>query len=143
MPIASAWSGATAPVTSVIAFEGAGRFQEYAAATAICCASGAPLRRPRPSSSPLGIPPHEGEIGSAATARASSTQRELERLIDRIEVLMEEIRRLESELADPDLFRRDPEAFAACTDRLARAQPNWEGAEERWLGLASHREQVA
>jgi ABC transport system ATP-binding/permease protein len=56
---------------------------------------------------------------------------------------MEEIRRLESELADPDLFRRDLEAFAACTDRLARAQPNWEGAEERWLGLASHREQVA
>ena len=32
MPIASAWSGATAPVTSVIAFEGAGRLQEYAGA---------------------------------------------------------------------------------------------------------------
>jgi ABC transport system ATP-binding/permease protein len=143
MPIASAWSGATAPVTSVIAFEGAARLQEHAGdysdmlrqrgAAPATAAKQHPLERSRRTRAKSARPPLRAP---------GSTQRELERLIDRIEVLMEEIRRLEGELADPDLFRRDPEAFAACTDRLARAQPNWKGAEERWLGLASHREQV-
>ena len=122
MPIASAWSGATAPVTSVIALGGRalagirGRLQRHAAPAGRRSGDrgqAAPLERSRRT--------RQNRLGRLRAP--SSTQREPERLIDRIEVLMEEIRRLEGELADPDLFRRDPEAFAACTDRLARAQP--------------------
>ena len=134
MPIASAWSGATAPVTSVIAL-GGGRLQEYAGGYSDMLRQRGAAPATAAKQHPLRGPPHEGKIGSAAMRAPSSTQREPERLIDRIEVLMEEIRRLEGELADPDLFRRDPEAFAACTDRLARAQPI--GKEPRSAGWVS------
>jgi ATP-binding cassette subfamily F protein uup len=69
-------------------------------------------------------------------------QRDLDRLLGRIETLTDEIRRLEGELADPDLFGRDRAAFAARTERLAGTRAELEAAEQRWLELASHHEQV-
>ena len=132
MPIASAWSGATAPVTSVIAL-GAGRLQEYAGGYSDMLRQRAPLRRPAPSSTPRGPAASRAKSARPPLRAPSSTQREPERLIDRIGA-MEEIRR-PRRAADPDLFRRGPEAFAACTDRPARAQPNWK--EPRSAGWVS------
>ena len=69
-------------------------------------------------------------------------QRDLDRLIGLIEALSAEVGRLERELGDPDLFRRDPGAFADLTGRLARARIELERAEQRWLDLATDLEQV-
>jgi ABC transport system ATP-binding/permease protein len=72
----------------------------------------------------------------------SRTERDLERLLGRIGELAGQVRQLESELADPDLFRRDPAAFAAGTEQLAGTRAELDAAEQRWLELAAHQEQV-
>jgi ATP-binding cassette subfamily F protein uup len=69
-------------------------------------------------------------------------QRDLDQLLGQVEALSDEIRRLEDELADPDLFRRDPAAFAARTARLATARDDLQTAEQRWLDRAADQEQV-
>jgi ATP-binding cassette subfamily F protein uup len=104
--------------------------QRAAAPTAM--AKPQPTQRSRPA-----------EVKGAPPLRVRSrAQRDLDRLLGRIEALTDEIGRLESELADPDLFRRDPASFAARTDRLAGTRAELEAAEQRWLELAAHHEQV-
>ena len=51
-----------------------------------------------------------------------------------------EIARLETALADPDAYARDPAAFKARTERLASAKAELEGMEEEWLVLEEKRE---
>ncbi len=51
-----------------------------------------------------------------------------------------EIVRLESALADPDAYVRDPAAFQARTDRLAAAKADLEAMEEEWLAIEEKRE---
>jgi ABC transport system ATP-binding/permease protein len=129
-------------VTSVIAFEGSGRLQEYAGGYSdmLRQRAAAPVPRAKPQPTQKSRPT---EVRGATTPRARSrAQRDLDRLIGRIEALTDEITRREGELADPDLFRRDPEGFAIRTDRLVRARAELEAAEQRWLDLASQHEQV-
>ena len=83
--------------------------------------------------------PPAGRCPLRASGRA---QRDLDRLLSHVEALAGEIRRLEDELADPDLFRRDQKAFAARTTRLARARDDLQAAEQRWLDLAARQQQV-
>jgi ATP-binding cassette subfamily F protein uup len=63
-------------------------------------------------------------------------QRDYEILPARIDELDAAIARGEAILADPDLFTRDPQRFAAVNQGLANARSEKEAAEERWLGLA-------
>ena len=129
-------------VTSVIAFEGGGRLQEYAGGYSDMLRQRAAAQAPMAKPQPLPRSRTTRKAAPRPTRARGPTERDLDRLIGRIEVLSDEIRRLEGELADPDLFRRDPEAFAARTDRLARARAELEPAEERWLDLATHHEQA-
>jgi ATP-binding cassette subfamily F protein uup len=130
-------------VTSVIAFEDGGRLREYAGGYS-------DMLRQRPAApatatrTPVAPKPRSGKLKVAATPlRARNrARRDLERLIGQIEALGAEVRRLEAELGDPDLFRRDPRAFDDLTGRLARARAELERAEERWLDLAADLEQV-
>ena len=48
----------------------------------------------------------------------------------------------QAKLADPDLYRRDPVAFARFTDALDAAQAALASAEERWLELEMRREEL-
>ena len=129
-------------VTSVIVFEGDGRLQEYAGGY------GDMLRQraaPAPSARlPATAPSRPSRVGKDATPLRvrDRVRRHLDRLLGQVEALTAEIRRLEDELADPDLFRRNPEAFAARTTRLARARGDLLAAEQRWLDLAARQEQV-
>lgn len=63
-------------------------------------------------------------------------QRDYDRLPGLIEKLDTAISRDEMELADPDLYARDPERFAKLTQALETARAEKEAAEERWLELA-------
>ena len=70
-------------------------------------------------------------------------QRELDALPGRIEDLTAAIAKLESDLADPDLFSRDPAAFTRMSETLAARRAELAAAEERWLELETAREALA
>ena len=64
--------------------------------------------------------------------------KELEALPERLDALEREQKNLETALADPDLFARDPAAFTRTTDRLAALEGEqtelllrWEFVEQR------------
>ena len=129
-------------VTSVIVFEGGGRLREYAGGYS-------DMLRQRPAGSQTMAKPRPTEHARSAKlnpptpARARlRAQRDLDRLIERVQALSAEVGRLERELGDPDLFRRHPGAFSELTARLARARVELDTAEQRWLELASELEQV-
>jgi ATP-binding cassette subfamily F protein uup len=63
-------------------------------------------------------------------------QRDYDLLPARIEELDAEIAKGEHALADPDLYSRDPAAFARMTALLDKLRTEKEAAEERWLALA-------
>ena len=134
-------------VTSVIVFEGDGRLQEYAGGYGdmmrqrTAPAPSARLPSPAPARSTPARPTKAGK-GATPLRASGRAQRDLDRLLGQVEALAGEIRRLEDELADPDLFRRDQKAFAARTTRLARARDDLQAAEQRWLDLAARQQQV-
>jgi len=63
-------------------------------------------------------------------------QRDYELLPKRIEELDAAIARDEAALADPALYTRDPQRFAALSAAVGKARADKDAAEERWLELA-------
>ncbi|WP_415642952.1 ABC transporter C-terminal domain-containing protein, partial [Sphingomonas antarctica] len=63
-------------------------------------------------------------------------QRDYDVLPARIEEIEAAIVRDEAVLADPDLYVRNPDRFAALTKTIAAARIERDAAEERWLMLA-------
>jgi ABC transport system ATP-binding/permease protein len=118
-------------VTSVIAFEGGGRTQEYAGGYSDY------LRQRRPVLEPVATrrPADRPKAGPGPLRLASRRQRELDRVIAEIEALESRVADLERELADADLFARDPRAFERRTERLAKLRGALEAAERRWSAL--------
>jgi ATP-binding cassette subfamily F protein uup len=119
-------------VTSVIAFEGAGRLREYAGGW-----SDYRSQRPAPASAPP-VRPRPAPARPAARERAGErrkAERELARLIRRIEALQGEIAAIEQALGDAGLYRRDPAAFARESAALEAARAELAAAEQRWLEL--------
>jgi ATP-binding cassette subfamily F protein uup len=49
---------------------------------------------------------------------------------------------LNSELAYPGLYARDPDGFAAMTAALAMAHAELTAAEDQWLALEIRREEI-
>ena len=116
-------------VTGVLAFEGKGRVREYAGGYSDYLRQ----RRP-PAPEPSGRPgPRRADRPRAQPSRRS--QRDLDRLMGRIAALEEQVRNLERDLADPDLFRRAPADFEAKAARLEELRAELGMAEERWLEL--------
>ena len=122
-------------VTSVIAFEGGGRLQRV-------CRRLQRLSAPAPGAGRArraDAKPARGKVRRAAAPRSrmagKGPQRELARVLARIEALQSSIRALEQRLSDPDLFRRDAEAFAAAGAELSARQAELVTAEQRWLEL--------
>ena len=66
----------------------------------------------------------------------------LETLPSEIERLRAEAGQLEAQLADPELYSRDPDAFEAATTRLGEVHAALEDAENRWLELEILREEM-
>jgi ATP-binding cassette subfamily F protein uup len=70
-------------------------------------------------------------------------QRRLEELDRLINALPRDIDRLEAQLADPDLYARDPAAFDRLMQASERARTELSAAEEEWLALEARREALA
>jgi ATP-binding cassette subfamily F protein uup len=91
------------------------------------------------------MPATQRSSGSGGAGRKLSykDQRDFDRLPGEIEQLEREITADEEALHDPDLFARDPQRFAALTERIARHRAEVEAAELRWLEVAEMAEQLA
>ena len=145
-------------VTSVIALEGDGMAHEYVGAytdwlrqrrQVSASEQEAKGKNARPTA---GSAPHAN--GRAATDKPRKLGfkeqrefemlgKELDSLPERLDVLEQEQKNLETALADPNLFTRDPAAFTQTTDRLAALEEEqtelllrWEYVEQRLLELA-------
>ncbi|MFV0369346.1 MAG: ABC-F family ATP-binding cassette domain-containing protein [Hyphomicrobiaceae bacterium] len=147
-------------VTSTVAFDGEGRWIEYAGGyTDMLTQRGRPL--------PVGVERAEtvqvlqSEISSAGGASkgagpSSSLAEEpqpkrklsfkekhaLEKLPGEIAKLQAEIAELEGKIADPAFFTLNAEAFSAATERLAVVQNALSDAETEWLELEILREEI-
>jgi ABC transport system ATP-binding/permease protein len=85
--------------------------------------------------SPTPLPPPASGKGSKVKL-SYKDQRDYDLLPARIEELEAEIAKGEHALADPDLYSRDPDAFARFTAQLDTLRAEKNAAEERWLALA-------
>ena len=146
-------------VTSVIAFEGEGRWVEYAGgysdmlvqrrqgkALELAGSTGAVNR-----STAAGKKDRSGRKASAAPSDAKSQTRKkltfndqhaLKTLPKTIEQLQKKIEDLQEKLEAADFFTRDPAGFEAAAAGLKEAQQNLGAAEEEWLRLELLREEI-
>ena len=90
-------------------------------------AKAAAKQSPSPVAAPP--PPKKGKL-------TYKDQRDYEILPKRIEELDAAIARGETQLADPDLYSKDPKKFDALMEALAKVRAEKDAAEERWLELA-------
>jgi ABC transport system ATP-binding/permease protein len=120
-------------VTSVIAFEGGGRLVEYAGGWSDMQRQRQAAAAARPPAPPAKPRPRPARATPGGGPRRP--ERDLERTLGRIEALEGEIALVERRLADPDLYRRDPDAFAAASTRLEALRAELSDAETRWAEL--------
>ena len=131
-------------VTSVIAFEGEGRWIEYAGGYSDMVAQ----RGHGVAALPQIKPQAPSQAGPARSARAPrpARVRAAQALQPRRAACLEDLarsyrgaqrgdRRLERLLADPDFYARDRDGFTAAGAELAKIQGELAAAEEEWLRL--------
>ncbi len=132
-------------VSSVIVPEGDGRWTEYAggysdmlAQRKADVASRTPTAR-ETAREKTQAPPRT----KAAKRKLSFHEKQaLETLPGEMAKLQAELRQLQEQLADPDLYGRDRAAFTQATDALTQASAQLASAEERWLELEILREEI-
>ncbi|HRY06558.1 MAG TPA: ATP-binding cassette domain-containing protein [Hyphomicrobiaceae bacterium] len=138
-------------VTSTIAFEGDGRWLDYAGGYSdMLSQRGIEPAQIAGRDKKQTKPPKDAVPSSSLAATPASAKRKLsfkekhalEQLPGEIARLEQEIAALESKLASPDLFAKDPNAFAAATGRLAAAHGELGDKESRWLELEMLREEI-
>ncbi len=134
-------------VTSVVAFEGEGRWIEYAGGYSDLVAQRghgtSALLQDKPPAPSVARPAPPARRGPEPRKRLSfAEQHALKTSPARIAALNEEIRRLEQLLADPDFYASDRAGFTAAGAALARAQGELAAAEEEWLRLELLREEI-
>ena len=133
-------------VTSVVAFEGDGKWIEYAGGYSDMVAqrghgAGAVRseQKARPKTQRLAAPFSE----PPPRKRLSPTEQHvLKTSPARIAALHDDVCRLEERLADPDLYARDRAAFEKTGAALADAQKTLAALEEEWLRLELKREEM-
>jgi ATP-binding cassette subfamily F protein uup len=132
---------------STIAYEGRGRWVEYAGGYSdmlmqrgrdLDTTSQVASKAPAAKASSV-----KADASSAPKGRLSFKDKHaLEALPKKITQLQAEIARLKKVLADPALYARDPKAFAAAADALTAADMARASAEDEWLALELKREEV-
>ena len=134
-------------VTSVLGSDGDGTWTEYAGGyTDMVAQRGRGIGR-RTAAAPEPAPQRTAK--PSASSRQSSRrklgfadQHALKTLPGRIDALHAEMQRLAEVLSDADLYRREPQAFAAATAALEKAQGELAEAEEAWLAAEMRREEI-
>jgi ATP-binding cassette subfamily F protein uup len=130
-------------VTSVIATEGDGRWIEYAGGYTDMLAQRGPARATVAATVKPRIAVSEPKAATRPVRRMTFKDKHaLETLPSRISALEAEMARLNSVLADLDLYTRQPARFRETTRALEAAQQALAAAEEQWLELEMQREEL-
>ncbi len=130
-------------VTSTIASEGEGRWQEYAGGYSdMLLQRGPPVAAktdtPKRSEAPPDAP---GKAAARGRSLTFKERHELEKILPpQIAQLHADMARYQRLLSDPNLFAKDAKKFHATTGALAKAGADLAKAEERWLELEMLRE---
>lgn len=131
-------------VTSVIASDGAGKWVEYAGGYSdMIRQRGGDLEAKKTGPKPerkTGTGSKKRKSPSAPTKMTFKDKHALETLPGRMEELQAEINTHRTMLADPDLFKTDPDRFDAAAKALQTAEAALADAEEQWLELEMKRE---
>jgi ATP-binding cassette subfamily F protein uup len=122
--------------TTTVALEGQGRATVYPGGW-----SDYARQRPAPEAAvavkPAAKPAESPKVEAPRASGLSFTEKKrLEELPALIERLEDEIGKLSTLLADPDLFTREPVKFRKATEALTERQAALEAAETEWLNLA-------
>jgi ATP-binding cassette subfamily F protein uup len=128
-------------VTSVIATEGDGRWIEYAGGYSDMLTQRGPMRVVA-TATPARARAATQPAKPASRKMSFKDKHALETLPARIAGLQQEVMRLNTVLADPDLYAKHPARFAASTKALNAAQTSLAEAEEQWLALELLREEL-
>ena len=133
-------------VTSVINFEGDGRWQEYAGGyTDMTRQRGAGMETRARQSAPEKPKKTAKQAKPKENAKRRMSFKDkhaLETLPRRIAELEAETARLQEKLADPGYFKRDAAGFDTESRKLADAGKQLADAEEEWLRLEMLREEI-
>jgi len=125
--------------TSVLFAEGDGRFTEYAGGYSDMIAqrgAGVEARKVPPLPPAPSRARAEPAAPSAPAPRfGAKEKRALEAACERIEALQASAAKLSAILTDPDLYTRDPAAFAKATETLGKVESALAATEEEWLRL--------
>jgi ATP-binding cassette subfamily F protein uup len=131
-------------VTSTIAFEGDGRWVEYAGGYSDMLAQRgvpeAPRAEGRRSGAPVNKPAAAPPAKTAVRKMSFKDRHALETLPAEMEALQKEMARHQAVLDDASVFTRDPKRFDQALAGLAKAQSALQTAEQRWLELEMMRE---
>lgn len=133
-------------VNAVVVSEGKGRWQVYAGGYSDM------LRQRGEGVTARKIERNEKPKATATSSPAAETEKKrkltfkekhaLETLPDRIAALERDIAKLQTLLADPDLYTREPAKFEKANMLLARAEEDRAGSEDEWLRLEMLREEL-
>jgi ATP-binding cassette subfamily F protein uup len=132
-------------VTSVIASEGEGHWQEYAGGYTDMLAQRGDRSSPAVKEKPKAVA--ADSVVAAGPPRAKkklsfAEQHALKTLPGRIDKLTAELKKLEEALSAPDLYRKDPATFTRTTMALAMTKADLSNAEEEWLRVEMRREEL-
>jgi ATP-binding cassette subfamily F protein uup len=131
--------------TSIIAFEGEGRWAEYPGGYSDMVA-----QRGHGVQAEGSVPAAPRKESPAQASSAAAPRRKLsfkdKHALDTLPATMErlaaEIAKAQARLADPGLYSRDPTGFAKASAALAEASTKLAAAEEQWLELEMAREKL-
>lgn len=132
-------------VTSVLAFEGEGRVQEYVGGyhdwqrqggrlPPAPWEGGHPTAR-RPVEAPAPPPPAPSAASAKPTKLSYKLQRELDGLPAEIERLEARVGELEGVTSEADFYQRDADTVSLTLKQLEQAQQSLDAAMERWMVL--------
>jgi ATP-binding cassette subfamily F protein uup len=135
-------------VTSVLVSDGRGTWTDYAGGYTDMLAQQGPgiAAKVVPVGAAVNRAEARGRPASQATAKAGrklsfKERHALENLPARISALQRSTAKLQNQLDDPDLFRRDPARFQSVSDQLTAASTELAALEENWLALELLREE--
>jgi ATP-binding cassette subfamily F protein uup len=122
--------------TSTLAFEGNGKWLEYAGGYSDMIAQRGEAKieaaKPKTTAKNAALPPTAAPAGQKLSFKQLH---ELKLLTAAIEELQASIKKYAAKVAEPGLYNRDVKAFSAASNALAEAQQKLAAAEERWLEL--------
>jgi ABC transport system ATP-binding/permease protein len=131
--------------TSVLMFEGDGKWTEYAGGYSDMVAqrgAGVNARTVKVAASERAASPAQSAKPQVRRKLTFKDKHALETLPAKMASLHDEIAKLELKLADPELFARDPKTFEKAMTRHHKAKTEITQAEEHWLELEMLKEEL-